>query len=77
MIDALRQDLSCTARRLRQAPGFTLARAYAADNEGVDGTVIPLLDATVGGVAPVVHGGRDARGPARPAAHEFLSTELR
>jgi predicted permease len=39
-VDGARQEVSTIADRL--------ARAYPADNEGVGGTVIPLLEATVG-----------------------------
>ncbi|HSD29527.1 MAG TPA: ABC transporter permease [Vicinamibacteria bacterium] len=39
-VEGARQEVSTIADRL--------ARAYPADNEGVGGTVIPLLDATVG-----------------------------
>jgi predicted permease len=39
-VDGARQEVSTIAGRL--------ARAYPADNEGVGGTVIPLLEATVG-----------------------------
>jgi putative ABC transport system permease protein len=39
-VDGAREEVSTIAARL--------ARTYAADNEGVGGTVIPLLEATVG-----------------------------
>jgi putative ABC transport system permease protein len=59
-VEGARQEVSTIAARL--------ARAYPADNEGVGGTAIPLLDATVGesrrALLVLLGGPRSARGAA-------------